>query len=249
MIELLNASAGEIACWLEERLPSLNEKWWTDNVISRLTFQQQRLAEERHVDKLESLDLAALLRVFDQNWHEISTIFRLPKEGRNFVKELQGVRNRWAHAPTAGLAPKDSYRDADTLSRVLDLIQANSDLQAKVDELKDSVLKRMGAPIKEVALEAQVAVDTLPATKRVGHTEARTMGFSVGQLVCLKSNPLKVFPVIEVIVSNVAESRYRVFENGVKQVYYESQLQALDVQSDMPEPLTAPELSALISVR
>jgi SNF2 family DNA or RNA helicase len=245
--DLLNASAIEIARWLGERLPTLSEKWWSDTVISRLTFQQQRLAEEKRLTKLEGLDLAALLRVFDQNWHEISAISRLPKDGRNWVKELQGARNRWAHAPTSGLAPKDSYRDADTLSRVLDLIQASSDLQAKVEVLKESVLIQMGVPANDVQRDARATRALAPVPEQTPKVEARTTGFSVGQLVCLKSNPLKVFPVLELIASNVAESRYRVFENGAKQVYYESQLQALEVQSDVREPLTAAELSALLT--
>jgi Swt1-like HEPN len=41
--------------------------------------------------------LAALLRVLDQNWFELSNMLRLPREGRTWVKELQTVRNKWAH--------------------------------------------------------------------------------------------------------------------------------------------------------
>ncbi|MBK7013162.1 MAG: hypothetical protein IPH43_11285 [Xanthomonadales bacterium] len=47
---------------------------------------------------LQKLDLAAVLRVLDQNWNELAGWSRSrvrPATG----PELQSVRNRWAHAP------------------------------------------------------------------------------------------------------------------------------------------------------
>jgi ATP-dependent helicase HepA len=248
MIELLNSASGEIAIWLESRLPSLGEKWWAENVLGRLTFQQQRLVEEKRISKLERLDLAALLRVLDQNWHELAAVYHLPKDARNWVKELQGVRNRWAHAPSSGLSPKDTYRDADTLARLLDLIQANASLQSRLETFKSSELARMGAPEPKQAesdtdalapkmpLESVVMKETKPASK-----------FAVGQLVCLRSNPDIVFPIIEVVVSSTSETRYRVFENGARQVYYETQISALEEPISSKDALTATELSALLT--
>lgn len=64
--------------------------------MDRLSFQQQRTVEERGVASLRQLDFAALLRILDQNWYELSNILNLPREGRNWVKELQTVRNKWA---------------------------------------------------------------------------------------------------------------------------------------------------------
>lgn len=119
MNSLLLTSAGAICSWLAVQLPKLGDDWWKDSVIQRLTFQQQRSVEERRISSLQELDLAALLRVLDQNWREIAAIVTLPRDARNWVKEIQGVRNRWAHAPTSGLSPADAYRDADTLGRLL----------------------------------------------------------------------------------------------------------------------------------
>jgi hypothetical protein len=102
MNELFSAATSELVRWLGEKLPTLGANWWTDNVVSRLTFQQQRLVEERRITSLADLDLAAALRVLDQNWRELSDMTEpLPRDARNWIKELQGARNRWAHAPSA----------------------------------------------------------------------------------------------------------------------------------------------------
>lgn len=97
MNDLLNVSAGVFRRWLEAKLPLLAPDWWQQNVVSRLTFQQQRLVDEKRIESLGGLDFAALLRVLDQNWHELAVVAPLPREARNWVKELQAVRNRWAH--------------------------------------------------------------------------------------------------------------------------------------------------------
>ena len=79
----------EIAHYLSRRLPSLGQDWWQKNVLDRLSFQQQRIAQEKGVNKLDDLDFAALLRIFDQNWFDLSGDGALPREARNWIKELQ----------------------------------------------------------------------------------------------------------------------------------------------------------------
>lgn len=125
MNELLHVSTAVISHWLEEKLPHLGSKWWFDNVVNRLTFQQQRLLEEKRIKSLHGLDMAAVLRVLDQNWSELAAVESLPREVRNWVKELQSVRNRWAHAPAGGISPTDVFRDADTLERLLKVLGAD----------------------------------------------------------------------------------------------------------------------------
>jgi hypothetical protein len=43
---------------------------------------------ERGHKALRQLDFAALLRVLDQNWYELTNALRLPREGRTWGKEL-----------------------------------------------------------------------------------------------------------------------------------------------------------------
>lgn len=250
MNELLHVSIGFMSRWLEEKLPLLGSKWWVDNVVNRLTFQQQRLLEEKRVKSLHGLDMAAVLRVLDQNWSELAAVEPLPRDARNWVKELQSVRNRWAHAPAGGISPTDVFRDADTLERLLKVLGADEALLGKIDALKATTLASIAptATTHSVARNVegsaatpsdpppQLTAPALPAHK-----------FEIGQLLCLRSNPSSVFPVLTVIVGAGSENRYQVFESGARQVYYESQLQALDEPLDKRKTLSAEELSAMLT--
>src|SRR5262245_29709139 len=124
MNDLLQASAGVLSHWLEAKLPALSANWWSEQVVNRLTFQQQRRVEEKGITSLFGLDVAAVLRILDQNWSELAGAQLLPRDARTWVKELQSVRNRWAHAPVGGIGPTDAFRDADTLGRLLKVVGA-----------------------------------------------------------------------------------------------------------------------------
>ncbi|GAB4166300.1 MAG: hypothetical protein Fur0039_03020 [Rhodocyclaceae bacterium] len=71
MHQILGDVAAAIAAVLQRELPQLGQDWWQSNVVDRLSIQQQRLVNERRVDSLSGLDLAGLLRVFDQNWNPL----------------------------------------------------------------------------------------------------------------------------------------------------------------------------------
>ena len=96
MHDVLNVLGKNIQQYLETVLPSCHPDWWDKCVITQLTFQQQRNAGERGWASLADLDLACLLRVLDQNWHQINLVNRLPFEARNWLKEAQSIRNRWS---------------------------------------------------------------------------------------------------------------------------------------------------------
>ena len=243
MIELLSKSAEVIARWLEIKLPALGSNWWEVQVVNRLTFQQQRLIEEKHINRLSDLDLAAVLRVLDQNWSELASVKPMPREARNWIKELQNVRNRWAHAPVGGFSPNDSYRDADTLGRLLVVVGASGDVLADVEQFKQATLEKMAPTFKPPT----VAPASMSVTPPNPSPPTFFQKYAVGQLLSLKSNPLAVFPVIGVVPANSGETRYWVFEDGGKQVYYESQLQALVEPEDSRKLLSADELSALLT--
>lgn len=239
MNDLLQASASALTKWLEAKLPLLGANWWIEQVVNRLTFPQQRLVDEKRITSLAGLDLAAVLRVLDQNWNELSGQQFLPREARNWIKELQSVRNRWAHAPVGGIAPSDAFRDADTLGRLLQVVSAEDGLLQRVEKFRESTLARLST--RGVVAAESVAPVLAPPVSAVMNK------FSVGQLVRLRSNAAVIFPVIEVLAGSAAETRYRVFENGSRAVYYESQLQALEDAGEKRKQLSASELSALLS--
>jgi len=70
--KLLSEVARQLAFFLEKVLPSLFEDWWKQAILNSLSFQQRRRMEQRGLGSLGALDLAALLRVLDQNWYQIS---------------------------------------------------------------------------------------------------------------------------------------------------------------------------------
>lgn len=254
MNELLQAAAGVIAKWLEAKLPSLSANWWDEHVFNRLTFLQQRQVEDRRIQSLGGLDLAAVLRVLDQNWSELAAVTTIPREARNWVKELQSVRNRWAHAPAGGVSPTDAFRDADTLERLLAVVGGAADLAQSIGRFKAETLQLLapgrttvpGVPDSSAFASTTAALPAPPEQPPTAST-APSSKFAVGQLLCLRSNPANVFPVLDVLLGGAAETRYRVFEGGSRQVYYESQLQVLNEPEDGRRVLSASELSSLLS--
>ena len=95
---LLQKATISLTAFLEKVLPPLFNDWWNEAVVNNLSFQQRRWVEDRGINSLTSLDLATLLRVLDQTWYQISNKLGLTSEARHFVKEMQTIRNRWAHS-------------------------------------------------------------------------------------------------------------------------------------------------------
>ncbi|MEK6777720.1 MAG: helicase-related protein [bacterium] len=220
--KLLSEVARQLALFLEKVLPSLFEGWWKQAVLNSLSFQQRRRMEQRNIGSLGALDLAALLRVLDQNWYQISTKLGLTSESRHFVKEMQTVRNRWAHAGTEEFPVEDVYRDLDTLQRFASVINAKEELLQEIRVTKSSLLAK-GMPLS-VRTEKN---EHEPTQER----KDRATEFEPGQIVFLKSNPTIKGAVVAVLPGK-PENRFMVFVDGETQIYYASQLQAEDRLGD-----------------
>lgn len=211
-----------LSVFLEKVLPTLYEDWWKQAVFNNLSFQQQRRVEQRNANSLSSFDLAALLRIFDQSWYQISTKLNLQPEARHFVKEMQTVRNRWAHAGTEEFPLEDVYRDLDTLQRFALVIAADEGLLQEVRATKASLLA------KNMPLPSRSRTDGQSPNKERKEPAAE---FEAGQIVFLKSNPAIKGAIVAVLLSK-PENRFKVFVNGDTQTYYASQLQTKDHQDD-----------------
>ena len=191
-------------------------------MVNNLSFQQRRRMEQHNVDSLTSLDLAALLRVLDHNWYQISMKLKLTSEARHFVKEMQTVRNRWAHIDTKGFSLEDIYRDLDTLQRFAKVIEADESLLEEVSLTKSSLLAKKSPPLGFGGADKQEPIQV---------REEPTTEFKPGQIVFLKSNPT-IKGAIITVVPGKHENRYQVFIDGVIQSFYASQLQAEDRRDD-----------------
>ena len=228
---LIRIATVELAGFLSAHLPTLGEDWWKRLVEDRLSFQQQRMVQERKLTTLRQLDLAALLRILDRNWPELSQVLNLPREGRTWGKELQTVRNKWAHQSTQAIPADDIYRDADTLGRFLDMLGAAPESVAAVEALKTNALADMATargvaagPSAPAAARSGQAGEKGGRSDRSDSPELTGTMFQMGDLVALRSAPGSVAPIIGVVPGE-AETRYHVFLDNRKATYYESQLQ------------------------
>lgn len=129
----LDQTASVLIDYLKNILPKLSNNWWEKTVIEKLTDAQKNTIKRKGIVNLDGLDLAALIRIFDMNWNEISQRNNLLFEDRNILKEMQAVRNRWSHKPNTGYDLDDIYRDFDTIQRFLKLLGSD---QKIIDELQ-----------------------------------------------------------------------------------------------------------------
>ena len=142
---LIRIATRELVAFLSTHLPALSPQWWTTHVEEQLTYPQRQRVRERGFTKLDQLDFAALLRIVDRSWFELSQTANLPREGHDWVRELKTVRNKWAHASAEREASEDVYRDADTLGRCLTMLGAEPESLAAIDAKKSAALREMAA--------------------------------------------------------------------------------------------------------
>ena len=235
--KLQNEVAVQLSVFLEKVLPKIFDDWWNKAVINALSFQQKQRIEQRKITTLNGLDLSGLLRVLDQNWYQVSTSLGLTSEDRHFVKEMQTVRNRWAHATTEGQSLDDIYRDLDTLQRFSVVIGADEKLIQELRSTKSTLL----------ATETQHQAHAMSPLTAPENKKVDTFEFEVGQIVAIKSNPSSRGAVIAVVPSE-PENRFKVFLDGQMQTFYASQLQVEILHDQSAETLLCEEFHAYLTV-
>jgi len=229
MPKFLSEAGRSLAGYLERTLPPLYSDWWAKAVLNRLSFQQKRRVEGQGITSLASLDLAALLRVLDQNWYAISNSLNLTSEDRHFVKEMQTVRNRWAHVNNDSYLVDDVYRDLDTLQRFAMLVGVPPELLDEIYETKESLRGSSTSEGQAPSTEEETSTDFIP-----------------GHVVVLRSNPSVKGAVVSAIPGE-PEDRYIVFIDGGTQTFYASQLKAEESSQSTPQFLPSGEFHSYLS--
>lgn len=141
--KLLDMAQAQTLAFLSQHLPTVGgPNWWRAQVLDKLTMSQQKLIDEQRIVRLDGLDLAALLRVFGRNWHELAARVSLRRNGQTLVRELGDIRNQLAHVPAAGLDPEDLQQAADSTVRYLQLLGANPEEVVIAESVRDK-LRRM----------------------------------------------------------------------------------------------------------
>ena len=155
------------------------------------------------------------------------------------------MRNRWAHLSTEDVAASEVYRDADTLGRLLTMIQSEQSSLDAAESAKAAAL--VSKTENENDQTGKVAEQEMPISEQATGSDSPPSSvaslFKAGDLVALRSDPRVLLPVIEVVPGGT-ECRFRVFQKNAKITYYESQLQAAPIAADERQELTVRELHA-----
>jgi ATP-dependent helicase HepA len=239
--DILLVATKQLSKWLEESLPSLDDGWWSSLVLPALSYQQRQSVDRKNISSLEELDLAALLRVFDQNWYQFTQQFNFTTQNRHYVKEMQTIRNRWAHINTKDLNFDDVYRDIDTLQRFLQILAVDDRILLEVKQFKNSILKPPTASLTES--------EEIPKNKIHKEVSQNSKIFNaninIGNIVALNSDPSKQGAVVE-IEGQTPESRCKIFLEGKLQPFYVSQIH-LFVPEETKNIVSLPELHSLLT--
>lgn len=172
--KLVNALAPYIA---QEFIKTYgNDNWWREGVLNKLFEDQKRnlpLSGD-FATLVGSLDVACCLLLLDIQWHEV---FRktLPRDCKNYVMELKGTRNAWAHAGSQGISDSDTWRALDTMSRLTEHIDPET--AQDINELLrtarygsaegSTAVTSSGAAVREKTLEQTKAAHGLPSWREV----------------------------------------------------------------------------------
>ncbi len=243
MQQELNQLAKAIRGFLRANLDTSDPMWFRFRVLDKLTFNQQQHAAERAVHALDQLDLAALLRVMDQNWPTFRDARVVTFEARNWVKECQSIRNRWAHMPEGGVIAEDAYRDLDTILRMATAMGADAPALAEIRASRDAQLSHQ-APSTGSAAAGSDPNASRSATD-LGREPSPAIG--PGAMVRLKARPEMVGVVLNVDAREGTEPRVQVFHDGGRQAnYYLSQLEPV-AESAETKSLAPREVQATLT--
>ena len=213
--------------WLDKHLCPIDpENWWANLVYNYLTPNQQRNADRAGDKSLQSLDLAALLRIMDQNWFALSSrIGHLQPEHRNYLKELQVVRNRWSHLSTSGFSTEQELRDLDTLLLFNQAIEGTGQCIDELVQAKSRIIQQLARPMATSPEREDSAGETgvkSQATVQAKEKASETL-FKVGKVVALKKEP-QIKGVITAVNTSGLENCYEVYINDQLRPLFESQL-------------------------
>ena len=168
--------------------------WWEEGVLDILYDDQKRdlpLAGDWGT-LVDSLDMAAALRLFDLHWRNIFSR-KLSIDHRTWAKELMGVRNKLAHLGGKDFTDDDTWRALDTMARLAEQIDPET-----AEEIRE-ILRELRYGSAGGSMES-----TQPAPAQA-LTNANTSGI-------LQSVPLSSLPSWRDVIKphpDVAAGRYK----------------------------------------
>lgn len=219
MNEYLHLATGALSDWLQSYLPRATPNWWDECVIEKLSYNQREIAQSKGFTNLSDFDLAALLRIADKNWYTMRSFAYLPTSERECVRDMQGVRNNWAHC--GGILPgKDSIiRDLEILQQFLSQLSVSKDTLAELKQFKASI--EQGAFV-DAQIKPEVPTLPIHPTTSTHHDQIteRSMVYLIG-------NPAAKGMVFS--IEDLGEiKKYEVFIDGSIRTFYSGQIALVD---------------------
>ena len=184
----MHQSTGLLISWLDGKLCRICDDWWNECVLDRLSYRQREIAIEKGFKELSDFDLAAVLRIADKNWYDMRTFMYLPTSERECIRDMQAVRNNWAHC--GGTLPgKDAIVcDLEVLISFFKQLDAPS---THINAIEDFIIDIQNTNMSEISLhedgEEEVVIEDFDSSEikekdtvyLVGDPKTRGMVFSI----------------------------------------------------------------------
>ena len=200
-----------IAKWLKRRLPTITDKWWDELVLTSLTDLQK--SNPMVKNDLNSLDLAALLRVVTSNWFSLASIEFLNNHYKYKTKDMITIRNDWAHFTPQLMDKKRILSDLDIIQKLLEFYGGTQEQSNAIEQFS---LVVNSAQFTDYYEDAKKEEDIPIISAQVNKIEN-------GTLVCLVADKTKIGSVYK-----IEGRKYYVFLDGKKQTFYEEQIEVYE---------------------
>lgn len=167
---------------VRELIQTYGADFWKAGVVDKLYDDQKRdlPTSGKPSELAKSLDIAKCLLLIEINWREVFGK-KLPRDCKNYVIELKGKRNEWAHKGIEDVTDSNAFRALDTMSRLAEQIdpEAAGDINALLRQVRygsaegsTAVTSNAGgsveaAPERRKSLEQTKAVRGLPSWREV----------------------------------------------------------------------------------
>jgi len=224
--EFFHVITNQITIWLNDVLSNIDDSWWQTLVVSNLSYPQRQRVERENITRLDQLDLAALVRIMDKNWYQISSAKKLTMHERHYVKDMMNIRNRWSHENTQGFESDEIYRDIDSLQIFLSIINGSEIVINDIKQFKKIFISDRYTD--QSSPEKIKKYEEINTEKKKSKTDGKII---TGSIVALNSDPSKQGAVVEV-GGNLSNSRCDVFIDGKLQPFYLSQLHIVEYKSE-----------------
>lgn len=215
MNEYLHQSTALLVSWLDGKLRKVCDGWWNECVLDRLSYCQRKIAIEKGFKELSDFDLAVLLQIADKNWYNIGNFAYLPTSGREYIRDMQSVRNNWAHC--GGTLPeKDAIiHDIEVIIKFFEQMEAPQVNINQLQEFKESLQNKntveitQGKNLNEDNIATKIKISNVDIKEKdtvylLGDPDTKGMVFSVQKIGDL--------------------TKYEVFVEGGLRTFYSGQI-------------------------